>query len=1073
MPLQIYKASAGSGKTFALTLEFFKIVFASPAEYKNVLAVTFTNKATGEMKSRVVRELNKLAEGERSDYREELRRALGLEDEQIRARAELLRSMVLHDYGRLSVTTIDKFFQRVIKAFTKELGIFPGYNVELDSDYVLARAVDQVMRRMNDDRDLRAWVMELMDTSVEDARSWNVKDKIAALGRELFGERYMLFEEEVKRRFNDREFLRAYRSFLRRVTEDFERRLREYGQAACKLMAEAGLQPSDFKGGTRSFANHFLKMRDGTLEGFSDTARKAADDPEAWTTKKTDPATRARIEAAYPDLNVWLKEAIACYDDRLGAYNSARLLADNLYQLGILQDLYQEIRSYCEEKGLLLLSDTTHILNVLIAGNDTSFLFEKTGNFYKHVMIDEFQDTSAMQWANFRPLVVNTLAEGGKAMVVGDVKQSIYRWRNGDWRLLADGVEREFARWGVENVTLAKNWRSRPEIVAFNNTLFDQAARQLRELYDGECGGDNPYSAAITAAYAGQRQEAQKKSGGHVEVRFGGERKEEGSTEAILRGVVAILRDTLDRGGRMRDCVILVRRGQEGEAVADYLMEYNKTEGAERPIRFISNDSLYVAASPYVAVVVNALTYLAEPYDAVNRAVMLHNLRAYVWRREEGSEDALFKAAARPEDFLAAAGVPFLREEGRRSPASLYETVEQIIDAFGLKDRAEELPYLIAFQDIVFEYEANNTSSIPMFLEWWEKERGKRVLATSEDVDAVRVLTIHKSKGLEFGTVIVPFCDWALDDTRHGRRLWCANRGEGFSDLEIAPLNYSTKLMDSNFKDDYLEEHVKSYVDNLNLLYVALTRAERELYVLPYAPKISKDGKPADIGAFLFQVLERLGAEGRLPGWNAGEGAFAAGEKEPLAADGDAGGGGTLALGGYPVYGLGDRVSVRYRHEDYADPDGGGHSAIDEGKLLHEIFRRIGVAADADRAVDELWRAGVLRQEERERYRELARGYLAGGAPSAWFDGTYRVVSERDILLPGEGKARPDRVMVRGDEAVVVDYKFGRKEENAYRRQVGYYCKLLRQMGYRRVEGHIWYVTLGKIETVASGGARP
>ena len=1069
MPLQIYKASAGSGKTFALTLEFFKIVFAVPGEYKNVLAVTFTNKATGEMKSRIVCELNKLAMGEKSDYREELKRSLGLTDGQIRTRAETLRTLVLHDYGRLSVTTIDKFFQRVIKAFTKELGIFPGYNVELDSDYVLARAVDQVMQRMNADWDLRAWVMELMSASVEDARSWNVKDKIATLGKELFGERYMLFEERVKRHINDREFLRAYRLFLRQVAEEFERRLRAYGDAACGLMAEQGLQPSDFKGGTRSFANYFLKMRDGTLEGFSDTVRNVVDNLEAWTTKKTDPATKARVEAVFPDLNEWLKNSIAYYDGHLRAYNSARMLSDNLYQLGIMQDLYGEIRSYCEEKGLMLLSDTTHILNVLIAGNDTSFLFEKTGNFYKHVMIDEFQDTSAMQWANFRPLVVNTLAEGGKAMVVGDVKQSIYRWRNGDWRLLADGVEREFATWGVENVSLNKNWRSRSEIVAFNNLIFDQSAKQLRELYDAECGNYNPYSSAITDAYATQRQEAQKRTGGRVEIRFGGEKQEEGSAAEILGRVVDILCDTLDRGGKLKDCVILVRGGKEGEAVADYLMEYNKTKGSDVPIRFISNDSLYVAASPYVEIIVNVLAYMAEPYDAVNRAMLLYNLRTFVGKGETETLDSLFKAAADPEVFLREADVPFLKEAGQQSSASLYELVEQIIDAFGLKERTEEVPYLVAFQDIVFEYEGNNTNSIPLFLEWWEKERGKRVLSTSEEVDAVRVLTIHKSKGLEFGTVIIPFCDWDLDDTRHGRRLWCANREEGFSDLEIAPLNYSSRLMDSYFKDDYLEEHMKSYVDNLNLLYVALTRAERELYVLPYASKVTKEGKPANIGAFLYQVLERLGSEGRLPGWQSEEMVFAGGERESLASGEESPEDGTLSLDAYPVCDLGERVSVRYSHEDYTDPENAGLSAVDEGKLLHEIFRRIRTIADADGAVDELWRTGVIPQEEREYYQEQVRGYLTEGAPSAWFDGSYAVVCERDILLPDAGMARPDRVMLRGDEAVVVDYKFGRKEEKAYRRQVGFYCKLLRQMGYRRVEGHIWYVTLGKIETVTAG----
>ena len=262
---------------------------------------------------------------------------------------------------------------------------------------------------------------------------------------------------------------------------------------------------------------------------------------------------------------------------------------------------------------------------------------------------------------------------------------------------------------------------------------------------------------------------------------------------------------------------------------------------------------------------------------------------------------------------------------------------------------------------------------------------------------------------------------------------------------------------------------MKSYVDNLNLLYVALTRAERELYVLPYAPKVTKEGKPANIGAFLYQVLERLGSEGRLSGWQSEEMVFAGGERESLASGEESPEDGTLSLDAYPVYDLGERVSVRYSHEDYTDPENAGLSAVDEGKLLHEIFRRIRTIADADGAVDELWRTGVIPQEEQEYYQEQVRGYLTEGAPSAWFDGSYAVVCERDILLPDAGMARPDRVMLRGDEAVVVDYKFGRKEEKAYRRQVGFYCKLLRQMGYRRVEGHIWYVTLGKIETVTAG----
>ena len=284
--LRVYRASAGAGKTFALTMEYFKIVFNASSEYKNVLAVTFTNKATEEMKSRIVRELNKLAEGQKSDYWEELKRTLKLTDEQVRERAGVLRTLILHDYGRLSVTTIDRFFQRVIKAFTRELGIFPGYNVELDSDYVLQRAVDQVMQRMNKDKELRAWITELMSDSVEDAKSWSVKSKIAELGKELFGESYMLFDKEVRDKFNDRGFLRGYKIFLQGVISRFEDRMEMFGLSACRYIEENGLHEEDFKGGKRSFINYFYKLRDKSLDKIPDSVRKAIDNLDEWVTKK-------------------------------------------------------------------------------------------------------------------------------------------------------------------------------------------------------------------------------------------------------------------------------------------------------------------------------------------------------------------------------------------------------------------------------------------------------------------------------------------------------------------------------------------------------------------------------------------------------------------------------------------------------------------------------------------------------------------------------------------------------------------------------------------------------------------
>ena len=512
--LDIYKASAGAGKTFALTLEYFRTIFASPAEYKNILAVTFTNKATEEMKSRIINELHRLADGKTSDYGEALKQEFGFTDEQLKNRAVLLRTMLLHDYGRLAVTTIDRFFQRIIKAFTRELGIFPGYNVELDSDFVLLKAVDKVMQQVKDNPGLKNWISELMSSNVEEGKSWSIKSKIAELGEELFKENYMLFDKHILDKFSDKEFLKNYRSFLTATVQAYESRQAAIGQEAIGLIRSEGLEQTDFKGGKAGCVSYFYKLVAGNFDEPTATVRKGAQDSAAWVTK-TSPR-KATIGSICPRLMQLLQDILNRFDQDYSYYLSARMLSDNLYQLGILNDLYQEVRAYCDEKGLMLLSDTTHILNMLIADNDTSFLFEKCGNYYKHLMIDEFQDTSGMQWKNFRPLVVNSLSEGYRTMIVGDVKQSIYRWRNGDWSLLANEVERQFSSLGVNTVILKNNWRSAPEIVNFNNTFFEKAVGMLTDLYIADAGGEVKEK-TIAEAYQGLQQIPRKKKKGYVE----------------------------------------------------------------------------------------------------------------------------------------------------------------------------------------------------------------------------------------------------------------------------------------------------------------------------------------------------------------------------------------------------------------------------------------------------------------------------------------------------------------------------------------------------------------------------
>ena len=1056
--LDVYRASAGSGKTFALTREYFKLIFEVPTDYKNILAVTFTNKATEEMKSRIINELFKLAEGVPSDYGEILKREFGFSDEQLKSKAKMLMTMLLHDYGRLAVTTIDRFFQRLIKSFTKELGIFPGYNVELDSDFVLLKAVDKMMQQVKNDAVLRSWISELMNSSVDEGKSWSVKSKIADLGEELFKENYMLFDKHILDKFSDKDFLKEYQAFLNKIIGEFEEKLVAIGEQACALIRENGLELADFKGNKTGCTAYFYKLSAGNLDEPTATARKGMDQADAWATK-TSPV-KSKIESLVPQLSRLLQEAIRFYDDTSCFYHSAVHLSGNLYQLGIFNDLYKEVRGYCNDKGLMLLSDTTHILNKLIGDNDTPFLYEKVGNYYKHLMIDEFQDTSSMQYKNFRPLLTNSLSQGNRALIVGDVKQSIYRWRNGDWSLLAEGIERDFKAFGVHDVVLESNWRSAQEVVKFNNVFFEKAAVLLKQLYDQEQAGEDSRSRAISNAYQDVRQIPQKLRKGYVEIVFGPEKKEKDSETQLMDGLIPVILDITDRGGRFKDIVILVRGGKEGAFVANYLMEYNKQ--AEKIIPFISNDSLYVWASPYVQFIVAVLKYLLQPYDQVNKATILYFYHTFIRKDEDVETDRVFKAT-QEEELFEFLNIQFTEESGKMMSYSLYETTETIIDRFSLRTNREEIPYLIAFQDIIYEYESGNSNSITLFLEWWEKEKGKRVLTTSEEVDALKILTIHKSKGLEFDYVLLPFCSWELDSVRPVRRIWCSNDIPGFKDLEYAPLNYSSKLAHTIFKEDYWNEHLKSYVDNLNLLYVALTRAKNELYVRSFTPKLNKDGSLSlsDIGAFIYYVLSELKRENTDVFSVEENMSLFYGQKQNLPKQIE--NKEVLGLEQYPVFQPEDRVSIKYRYRDYIEPGNSSRAAIDEGKLLHEIFKSVISVEDVRTAVEQACLTGLIPGTEKEEYYAKIMGYLDYPGAAVWFNPQNKVINERDILFPAGMKARPDRVVMTGEAVQVVDYKFGLNEDSKYLKQVRFYCSTLQKMGYKPVEGYVWYVKLGKI----------
>ena len=484
--LTIYRASAGAGKTHRLTGEYLLLLFSQPGAYRRILAVTFTNKATDEMKGRIVEELHRLASGEDSDYIALLSGHYSLTETEVRRQAKRILIAILHDYSAFNISTIDRFFQQTMRAFTREIGLQGGYGIEMDQDLVLSEAVDRLLGDLDKsgNKELLGWLLRFAEDKIEDGGEWNLRRDIKMLGKELFKESYKQFSDALSEDIADKKALENYKETLFGIIRTVEKEVKTFGEKANAIMKEYGLQPSDFIQGSRSPMFLFQRWATGEMKEPTATFRNLADNVEKWYTKKTDPALQAIIGTAYDNgLNDCIKGIIARFDD-LTAYYSAKEIVRYYYTLGILTDISREIAAYREEKNVMLIADTTELLHKVIAGSDAPFIYEKTGTQIDHFMIDEFQDTSAMQWSNFRPLIEESLAHNRQNLIVGDVKQSIYRFRNSDWKLLDEQVRQDFSADEVAEETLKDNWRSCRNIVEFNNALFTVAPCLLQELYN-------------------------------------------------------------------------------------------------------------------------------------------------------------------------------------------------------------------------------------------------------------------------------------------------------------------------------------------------------------------------------------------------------------------------------------------------------------------------------------------------------------------------------------------------------------------------------------------------------------
>jgi len=1058
-----YSASAGSGKTYKLTGIYLSKLFNSKASYKRILAVTFTNKAAADMKRKILSQLNSIAKGESTSMSQELSETTGKLPGILADEAKSILRNILHDYSYFSVGTIDSFFQRILKAFTREIGLQQGYKIETDHSVILRHAVEKTLENSEKDKALGEWITEYVNDRIEEGKSWNLKSDILKLAEQVFSEKFRLISPTEREHIKDREFLSAYMKELRSLKADFEKTLSDYGKRCSEILDLYNISDDMFLRGNSGGVPTFIRLlTDGSgkvLKPLTATVSRTLETPPVFTTKAgPTPQLKEALENGFSELFI---EAVNYYNSNFHLANTSVFINQNIYVLGILSDILENIHEITTSENRFLLSDAGELLWLIIKDDQTPFIYEKAGNFYENFMIDEFQDTSLIQWNNFRPLIENSMAQGFDNLVVGDVKQSIYRWRNSDWKILGHMLQDQLGKDRLKTEYLETNWRSRRNIIAFNNSLFSV----LPALLDNS-EKNNTGNLVLGDLYSDVKQECpENKNGGFVRIDFIDD-TEIGFEKTVLDKIPILIEELQDRGYSARDIGILVRTNSEGSYVLKCVIDYFASAGEEKRKKYnyniISNESLLISLSPAVEFIISLLSGIYDQGDKLSRAVMVRN-----WLLSVG-KDPLSAELSDPSgmDKILPDGSHKFLETIRQMP--LFEAVEQIILFFGIGGFTENTAYLNAFQDCVLEFSRDNSSDITAFLEWWEETGIKRSIVLSDRQDSIRVMTIHKSKGLEFRVCIVPFISWNLGHGRFPPTLWLNPQSEPFSKLGLVPVRYRADLQHSVFAEDYFKESYFALVDNVNMLYVAFTRAADCL--IGFAPAKASSGS---VSALLLESLQQpcpVGNDKPLAdlngNFNKTEKVFMLGEIPERDKTPDKNSETRMESGAYFVNNRLSRLHLKFHGRNWImKPDESHGTKLNYGQVMHGIFESINTADDIPAAVNRKVLDGLIPAADRDEL--TARLQIAVSRPeiSGWFRPGLKILNEAEILIPGGAVKRPDRVIIDGEKVIIIDFKFG-AEKKAYIDQVNNYKCLLMNMGYNSVDGYLWYVDNDKLISI-------
>jgi uvrD/REP helicase len=1108
--LTVYRASAGSGKTFTLAVEYISLLVKDPENYQHILAVTFTNKATQEMKMRILSQLYGIANSLQSSqqYFNKVKEKTNMPDAVIRNNARAALTLLIHRYNNFRILTIDAFFQQVLRNLAHELGQTANLRVDLNNEEITEKAVDQMIESLEKGQPVLQWISTYINNSIEDDNGWNIIGKIKTFGTNIFKDFYKAHEANLKEQLSNADDFKVYETTLRKRRNDIRKTFNSKARSILNEIKNANLDiPSNYRSGLYKYLTDSA-IAPLTNKPLKAGVLKANESPQNWTSSKCAKADKQQIQTLAAEvLSAQLSELIAYNDDNWNEFQSIQLTLSHLSELRLLHAIADAVDNLTKDTNRFMLSNTQALLKELIADSDTPFIFERIGARLKHVMIDEFQDTSTIQWQNFQVLLANCMAqELSQNLIVGDIKQSVYRWRQGDWGIL-NNIEKSFAHQKIRLETLDYNYRSEKRIIDFNNAFWEQCVANTAK----EVAQDDAEKAEIVQkAYEDVAQKTHKTTeNGFVKISL---YPSKSMKEAVLEELIETIKELFNNGygGKNQSKIaILVRSKSNIQDIVNALLQSFGNE-----INIVSDEAFRLDASLSVNIIVSAMHLLTHPDDVLTRGKLVKLYNQELLKKPLTDTDLLVsinesnnidtKNIDKKERRKLATEQQMAKLNSQLPPEyvanrelllglPIVDLVDKLFMLFGLDQLEGQSSYICTLYDTLNDFLKDHTADIDDFINEWENSLSSKTIQ-SDEIEGIRIMTIHKSKGLEFDNVIIPFCNWEME--KKGT-LWCEtkNKPAPYNKLPLLPIDFSRdKLIGTVFEDDYKEEHFQNIVDNLNLLYVAFTRASKNLFVFGLRQgkttldNIAKGTPPGNrsyaIELALRQVSEQLqGSSLSFPDDIGSEIHFEYGtlvpethEKEHAVADNpflikpDKH---IVSIATYPqaaTFKQSNKSIEFVKGEDVDPSDRTRYIKI--GNVLHQLFSTIYTTADIPARLNELEQQGIIYNDEitSAQLRTRIEDAITNPQVQEWFSKRWQLYNECTILEYNKDtneveEHRPDRVMTDGKEFVVVDFKFG-KEREEYKKQVQQYMEILIRMGHKKVSGYLWYVVKNNVVEV-------